>query len=201
MVKRLKVIVLSIFLMSVLSACGDYASSQVDTDDSVQQMQPTENTEDETINAPGDEMATLPFSEPDENQVAEDSVSREGEAAVDHKILIVYFSCTGTTEFLAEYAADILGADLYEIVPEEPYTDKDLAYYTGGRADQEQDDPNVRPAISGSVENIDGYETIILGYPIWLAYHKLIQCTLWCLEGANLTITLLKKRKGALEQK
>ena len=38
-------------------------------------------------------------------------------------------------------------------------------------------------------------------YVRWLAYHKLIQCTLWCLEGANLTITLLKKRLGALEQK
>ena len=43
----------------------------------------------------------------------------------------------------------------------------DLAYYTNGRADQEQNDPNVRPAISGNVENMDEYDTIILGYPIW----------------------------------
>lgn len=81
--------------------------------------------------------------------------------------LVVYFSCTETTKTLAEYAADSLGADIYEIIAEQPYTDEDLAYYTNGRADQEQNDPSVRPAISGNVENMDIYETIILGYPIW----------------------------------
>ena len=81
--------------------------------------------------------------------------------------LVVYFSATGTTAPLAEYAADILNGDLYEIVPEQPYTDADLAYYTGGRADQEQDDPNIRPAINGVVDHMDDYDTIVLGYPIW----------------------------------
>ncbi len=84
-----------------------------------------------------------------------------------HNILVVYFSATGTTQQIAEYAADILAADIYEIVPEVPYTDEDLDYYTGGRADREQDDPAARPAISGSVENIKQYDTILLGYPIW----------------------------------
>lgn len=83
------------------------------------------------------------------------------------KILVVYFSCTGTTKKLAEYAADILDADLYEIVPQKPYTEKDLAYYTGGRADKEQDDLQARPAISGSISDIAGYDKILLGYPIW----------------------------------
>ncbi len=77
------------------------------------------------------------------------------------------FSATGTTKPLAEYAAEILGADIYEIIAEEPYTEADLAYYTGGRADQEQNDANARPAISGNVENMDSYDTILLGYPIW----------------------------------
>lgn len=62
------------------------------------------------------------------------------------KILVVYFSCTGTMERVAEYVTEILGADLYEIIPEEPYTEADLAYYTNGRADQEQNDPDIRPA-------------------------------------------------------
>lgn len=84
-----------------------------------------------------------------------------------NKILVVYFSCTNTTKTLAEYAADILGADIYEIIPAEPYTEADLAYYTNGRADREQADPAVRPAISGSVDNMSDYDTIILGYPIW----------------------------------
>lgn len=74
---------------------------------------------------------------------------------------------TGTTEPLAEYAAEILEADIYEIIPEVPYTETDLAYYTNGRADQEQNDPSARPAIAGKVENMEEYDTIILGYPIW----------------------------------
>ena len=82
-------------------------------------------------------------------------------------ILVAYFSATGTTEQVAQQAAEVLDADLYEIVPEEPYTEADLAYYTGGRADQEQDDPNARPAITGGVEDMSQYDTILLGYPIW----------------------------------
>ena len=83
------------------------------------------------------------------------------------KVLVAYFSATGTTRPLAEYAADILNADLYEIVPEEPYTDADLAYYTNGRADREQNDASARPVISGGVENMADYDVIFLGYPIW----------------------------------
>lgn len=79
---------------------------------------------------------------------------------METKTLVVYFSATGTTKRLAEYAAEILNADLYEIVPENPYTEADLAYYTNDRADQEQNDVNARPKISGSVENMEGvYET------------------------------------------
>lgn len=50
-------------------------------------------------------------------------------------------------------------------MPEVPYTETDLAYYTNGRADQEQNDPSARPAIAGKVENMEEYDTIILGYP------------------------------------
>lgn len=95
-----------------------------------------------------------------------DSAEKE-EKTMEQKILVVYFSATGTTRPLAEYAADILNADLYEIIAAEPYTDADLAYYTGGRADQEQNDPSARPGISGSVEDLAQYDTILLGYPIW----------------------------------
>ena len=89
------------------------------------------------------------------------------EAETDSTILVVYFSTTNTTRPLAGYAADILGADLYEIVPVEPYTPEDLAYYTGGRADREQNDPSARPAIAGRVEDMAQYDTVLIGYPIW----------------------------------
>lgn len=103
-----------------------------------------------------------------EIQESSEAVSEpEQESDMETKTLVVYFSATGTTKPLAEYAAEILNADLYEIVPETPYTEEDLAYYTDGRADREQNDSSARPAISGSVENMEGYDTIILGYPIW----------------------------------
>lgn len=96
-----------------------------------------------------------------------DASESEQEVPEVSNVLIAYFSCTGTTETMAEYAAETLAADLYEIVPEEPYTEEDLAYYTGGRADQEQNDPAARPAISGGLDNLEQYDTIFLGYPIW----------------------------------
>lgn len=84
------------------------------------------------------------------------------------KTLVAYFSATGTTRQLAEHAADILGADLYEIIPETPYTSDDLNYNnSSSRANREQNNTSARPAISGSVQNMADYDVVFLGYPIW----------------------------------
>ena len=84
------------------------------------------------------------------------------------KILVAYFSATNNTEGIAQKLADGLGADLYEITPEVPYTSADLDYGNSkSRSSIEMDDPNARPAISGSVENMDQYDVIFIGYPIW----------------------------------
>lgn len=88
-------------------------------------------------------------------------------AVSEGRILVAYFSATGTTEGIAQHIVTETAADLYEIMPEVPYTDADLAYYTGGRADKEQNDASARPAISGSVQNMSEYDVIFLGYPIW----------------------------------
>lgn len=98
---------------------------------------------------------------------ADNGGTGDNTTAVGSRILVAYFSATGTTRALAEYAADILHADLYEIVPEVPYTDDDLAYYTDCRADREQNDSTVRPAISGRVDGMADYDVVFLGYPIW----------------------------------
>ena len=65
-------------------------------------------------------------------------------------------------------AADGLSADIYEIVPQEPYTDADLNYNDdNSRSTIEMNDPSARPAISGSVENMEQYDIVFIGYPIW----------------------------------
>ena len=83
------------------------------------------------------------------------------------KILIAYFSCTNTTQSIAKHIEAETKGTFYEIVPQVPYTEEDLKYYTNGRADREQADSSARPAISGSVENMDKYNVVFLGYPIW----------------------------------
>ena len=89
------------------------------------------------------------------------------DTAETSNILVAYFSATGNTEKVAGYIADVMGGALYEIVPQVPYTEDDLKYYTDCRADREQSDPSARPAIVGSVENMENYDVIFLGYPIW----------------------------------
>lgn len=84
------------------------------------------------------------------------------------RVLVAYFSATGNTENIAGYLETILDADLYEIVPQEPYTSADLNYNSANsRAEREINDPTARPAISGSVDNMDDYDVVFLGYPIW----------------------------------
>lgn len=83
------------------------------------------------------------------------------------KTLVAYFSRTGNTKPLAEYAAEYLDATLFEITAKIPYTDEDIAYYTDCRADREQKDESARPKIATAVENMDEYDTVIIAHPIW----------------------------------
>lgn len=85
----------------------------------------------------------------------------------DKSVLVVFFSCTGNTKPLAEYIADELSADLYEIRAKTPYTADDIRYYTDCRADREQADPSARPEIAGGLPDVSGYDIVFLGYPIW----------------------------------
>lgn len=86
----------------------------------------------------------------------------------ESKALVVYFSATGNTKAVAKTLAGLQDADIYEIVPEEPYTDEDLNYNDRTtRATAEQNDPDARPVISGSITDFEQYEVIYVGYPIW----------------------------------
>ena len=82
-------------------------------------------------------------------------------------VLVVCFSHGGHTKRLAEYAAECLNADFYEIRAAVPYTDDDINYHTDCRAGREQKDASVRPAVAGKVPDLSGYGTIVIGYPIW----------------------------------
>ena len=86
----------------------------------------------------------------------------------EEKVLVAHFSATGTTKKIAATIADILGSDSYEITPAVPYTSADLNYSnSSSRATVEQNDASARPAIAGSVANMEQYKVVFLGYPIW----------------------------------
>ena len=82
--------------------------------------------------------------------------------------LVAYFSATGTTAKVAEKLADAVGADIYEIEPEIPYTKDDLDWKNKwSRSSIEMRDSSSRPAIIGRRDNINDYDTIYVGFPIW----------------------------------
>ena len=146
--KKAIVILLSLTMILGLTACGNSASKT---------KQPS--TEDTFVESKAD------------TESAETSTNMENtdnQDAQEHKILVAYFSATGTTKGVAEHIANGLNADIYEIVPEEAYTDADLDYNdNNSRTTIEMNDPDASPAISGSVENMEQYDIIFVGYPIW----------------------------------
>lgn len=83
-------------------------------------------------------------------------------------VAVVYFSGTGNTQKVAQKMADILDADIFEIKPEEPYTEEDLNYNDDNcRANQEMEDDSARPAIANDLSAVMAYDTVYIGHPIW----------------------------------
>ena len=86
------------------------------------------------------------------------------------KYLIAYFSASASrrTKKISENIAEVIGADLYEIVPAVPYTEDDLNWNDSkSRSSVEMNDPASRPEIAGELPDISHYETVFVGFPIW----------------------------------
>ena len=83
-------------------------------------------------------------------------------------ILVACFSATGNTMPLAEKVAELLGADLYEILPEVTYTEDDLNWNdSNSRTSIECNDDAARPAMAGEMPDLTQYDTVIIAHPIW----------------------------------
>ena len=84
------------------------------------------------------------------------------------KVLVAYFSASGVTKGVAQQLADVAGADLHEIKPEQLYTDADLDWRDKeSRSSVEMKDKNSRPAITDKLENMADYDVVFVGFPIW----------------------------------
>lgn len=86
----------------------------------------------------------------------------------DKKVLVAYFSATGTTKKVAENLANATGGDLYEIKPLKPYTNADLDWTNEkSRSSVEMKDYKSRPEMVNDNFSVSDYDTIFLGFPIW----------------------------------
>lgn len=165
--KKFAALLLTLLMAISLAAC---AGNQEPAETSVSDVEGsvTEETSVPESSAEESEMESEATQPSEAEETEAESVSETNNTAEGTKVLVAYFSATNTTEGVAEYIANGLDADLYEIVPEEPYTDTDLNYNdNNSRSTLEMNDPSVRPAISGSVENMDQYDIVFIGYPIW----------------------------------
>lgn len=151
-------VMLAVLLLCSLAACGNNGGTSSGGEES---------------ESPANDAGTSQSVEdggtaPDRSQTENNGDSSKDGNTEMVKVLVAYFSATNTTEGVAQTISDSLNADLYEITPEQPYTDADLDYHDDeSRSTIEMNDPDARPAISGSVENMEEYDIVFVGYPIW----------------------------------
>ncbi len=139
---KISVLLLSVLLLLSLTACKG-------------------NTEAPTTTA-------LPETTAAQQEGTTEEATENTTEATQGKVLVVYFSATGTTKGVAEKIAKITNADIYEIKPAQPYTDADLDWNdSSSRSTAEQNNKSARPEIASEKLSLDGYSTIYIGYPIW----------------------------------
>ena len=84
------------------------------------------------------------------------------------KTLVAYFSASGTTKMVANRLAGAIGADIFEIEPKIPYSNQDLDWTNkNSRSSLEMNDRSSRPEVAKKVSNMEQYDKIFVGFPIW----------------------------------
>ena len=162
--KKLILTILTALCMFGFASCGNTAESSLSAagttaqTEAVQQKTQAQVTETE----PTDEEKAVP------EQTEEQSQNADTNASTGADTIVVYFSATGTTKGVAERIASVTNADVFELIPAEPYSDADLDWNDrNSRTTIEMNDPNVRPAIANDTVDLNGYTTVYIGYPIW----------------------------------
>ena len=106
------------------------------------------------------------------------------------KTLVAYFSASGVTARAAKEVAAAVGADLYEIRPEQPYTAADLDWMDKrSRSTIEMNDPGCRPAIAEPVEQMEQYDTVFVGFPVrWYVEPRIVDTFLESYDFSGKTL-------------
>ncbi len=143
--KKIFAIIVCFVMTLTLAACGDTATENIE---------PADNPTPENTAEPAEDVPENPEETPAEGG----------------KTLVVYYSATNNTEAVAGYIADATGADIFELIPTEPYTSADLDWTDrDSRVSREHDDESLRDVELESAvpDNWGDYDTVFIGYPIW----------------------------------
>lgn len=168
MMKKVITVFISLLMILSLAACGNFASQTGQPSTEEKPMESTADNVGSVESGTSVKNTEATEKQPEETEASGNAGIPEDPEEQGTKVLVAYFSATNTTEGVAEHIANGLNADIYEIVPEEPYTDADLNYNdNNSRTTIEMNDPDARPAISGSVEDMEQYDIVFIGYPIW----------------------------------
>ena len=164
--KKWLAFILSAVMALTLAARGSTGGTQASNPS--QSSETEKETEPESGNTVAADEATISDSE----EVPADTDSADAE----NNILVVYFSWSGNLHKMAGWIADETGGDLVRVTAAEAYPEDYSA--TADRAKSELDD-GIRPEINVDLteEQFAQYDTVFFGFPVWLAYHNLIQCT------------------------
>lgn len=129
--------------------------------------QETKSTTTQASSETTEAVTTAAATETEEPTQTSAGTTTDGETG---KTLVVYYSASGRTKTVAETIAETAGADLFEIVPDEPYTSEDLDWTNDdSRVSREHDNESLRDVelVKVTPDNWDSYDTILIGYPIW----------------------------------
>ncbi len=175
--KKLTAIFLSLAMLFSLAACSNGGSpepsSEADSNLEVSSVTPdgAPSAETEEISSVSEnETGTLVvyFSMP-ETTDPDNMTEEEANSTV-----VINGEVLGNTQYVAYVIQENTGADIFRIEPKTPYPTDHETLVDLAAEEQEQ---NARPELLNQIENLEQYNTIFIGYPNWLAYHKLIQCT------------------------
>ncbi len=166
--KKLISVLMVIAIVFALSACSSQSNDEdLSSQQQIDQDLAPENTEPEST-AP--ENTQEPAEQPNDETTETTEPSMEDPETSEGKTLVVYYSATGNTEGVANTIASITGADIFELVPAEPYSEDDLNWRdSDSRVVYEYENPEARVVEleSTTVPDWESYDTVFIGYPIW----------------------------------
>lgn len=147
--KKLVSLLMTFALLLSFAACSNNTNNERASSPTLQSSEPNSTPTEEVNNQNSSSELPAPDSKPTET---------------GSKSLVVYFSWSGNTQNVAEAIQTQTDSDIFEIVPETPYSDDYDAVVNLAQKEQKE---NARPAISGSIDNISDYNVIYVGYPNW----------------------------------